>query len=59
MDRNAIVILLACALAVAGVIVVKRLMLKPGRPQGQRFLLMAALAAGIMTVMSILLSLLQ
>lgn len=59
MDQNGIVILAACALAVVGVIVVKRLMLKSARPAGQRALLLAALAAGIMTVMSILLSLLQ
>ncbi|MEW6370101.1 MAG: hypothetical protein AB1584_04145 [Pseudomonadota bacterium] len=59
MDQNTIVILAACALAVIGITVVKRLMLKSSRPAGQRFLLLGALAAGIMAVMSLLLSQLQ
>jgi len=59
MDQNSIVILAACALAVVGVTVVKHLMLKSSRPAGQRFLLLGALAAGIMAVMSLLLSQLQ
>lgn len=59
MDQNTIVILAACALAVIGIAIVKRLMLKSSRPAGQRFLLLAALAAGIMAVMSLLLSQLQ
>ena len=59
MDKNSIVIVAACALAVIGIAVVKRMMLKSSRSPARRALMLAALAAGIMAVMSILLSLLQ
>jgi len=59
MDKNSIVILAACALAVIGITVVKRLMLKSAQTPARRALMLAALAVGIMAVMSILLSLLQ
>ena len=55
MDQN-IVIIVAIALAVIGVTVVKRLMLKSSLPPARRALLLSALAMALMTVMSIVLT---
>lgn len=58
MDQNTVVIV-AVALAVIGITVVKRLLLKSSLTPGRRALMLAALAAAIMAVMSLLLALQQ
>jgi len=58
MDQNTIVIL-AVALAVIGITVVKRLLLKSSLSPGRRALMLGALAAAIMAAMSLLLALQQ
>ena len=58
MDQNTVVIL-AVALAVIGVTVVKRLLLTSSLSPGRRLLMLGALAAAIMAVMSLLLALQQ
>jgi len=58
MDQNTIIIL-AVALAVIGVTVVKRLLLKSSLTPGRRALMLGALAAAIMALMSLLLALQQ
>ncbi|MCC2961575.1 hypothetical protein LK540_14185 [Massilia sp. IC2-278] len=55
MDQNTVVIV-AIALAVIGVTVVKRLLLKSSLSPGRRLLMLGALAAAIMAVMSLLLA---
>jgi len=55
MDQN-IVIIVAIALAVIGVTVVKRLLLKSSLTPGRRALMLGAIAAAIMAIMSLLLA---
>lgn len=55
MDQNTVVIV-AIALAVIGVTVVKRLLLKSSLSPVRRLLMLGALAAAIMAVMSLLLA---
>jgi len=58
MDQQTVVIL-AVALAVIGITVVKRVLLKSSLSPGRRLLMLGALAAAIMAVMSLLLGLQQ
>lgn len=58
MDQNTVVIV-AVALAVIGVTVVKRLLLTSSLSPGRRLLMLGALAAAIMAVMSLVLGLQQ
>jgi len=58
MDQQSIIIL-AVALAVIGITVVKRVLLKSSLSPGRRALMLGALAAAIMAVMSLVLSLQQ
>jgi hypothetical protein len=58
MDQQTVVIL-AVALAVIGITVVKRVLLKSSLSPGRRLLMLGALAAAIMAIMSLLLALQQ
>jgi len=55
MDQQTVVIL-AVALAIIGITVVKRVLLKSSLSPGRRLLMLGALAAAIMAAMSLLLA---